>query len=90
MLFFYFLIDVFIFLSVYEFFGNVLVEVLFIGVFVLISEVFVFKEIYGEEKDFVLGDFRDYKMIFENFKDCLINYLVLVEKGYVMIEIIQE
>lgn len=87
---FYSSIDAFVFLSAYESFGNVLVEALLTGAPVLTSEVPVFKEIYGEEEDFILGDFRDYETVSRNFRDRLANYSQLAEKGYAMIETIQD
>lgn len=87
---FYSSIDAFIFLSAYESFGNVLAEALLTGTPVLTSDVPVFKEIYGEEEDFILGDFRDYESVSKNFRDRLANYSTLAEKAYAMIETIQE
>lgn len=87
---FYASLDAFIFLSAYESFGNVLAEALLTGAPVLTSDVPVFKEIYGEEENFVLGDFQDYATISANFQDRLRNYSSLAEKGYAMIETIQE
>lgn len=87
---FYASLDAFIFLSAYESFGNVLAEALLTGLPVLTSDVPVFREIYGEEKAFILGDFRDYETILANFKDRLANYSSLAAKGHAMIETIQK
>lgn len=87
---FYASIDAFVFLSAYESFGNVLAEALLTGLPVLTSDVPVFQEIYGQEKDFILGDFRNYDTLSKNFKDKLANYDRLAAKGYAMIETIQE
>ncbi|MEZ5044598.1 MAG: glycosyltransferase family 4 protein [Saprospiraceae bacterium] len=83
---FYASIDLFIFLSAYESFGNVLAEALLTGLPVLTSAVPVFKEIYGEEADFLLGDYRNYEQISQKFKIALAKFPVLAEKGFAMSE----
>ena len=64
---FYASIDLFVFLSAYESFGNVIAEALLTGLPTLTSDVPVFEEIFGNETKFVLGDPGDLEKIERRF-----------------------
>lgn len=87
---FYADMDAFVFLSAYESFGNVLAEALLTGCPVLTSDIPVFKEIYGEESDFLLGDYRNYEQITQNFKAALANYPRLADQAYALSDEMRE
>ncbi len=87
---FYADMDAFVFLSAYESFGNVLAEALLTGCPVLTSDIPVFKEIYGEDSDFLLGDYRNYEQITQNFKAALANYSRLADQAYALSDEMRE
>lgn len=83
---FYGNMDLFVFLSAYESFGNVLPEALLTGLPVLTSNIPVFEEIYGGDGTFVLGNPERYDEIKENFRKALADYAQLAEKAYALSE----
>lgn len=83
---FYGSVDLFVFLSAYESFGNVLPEALLTGLPVLTSNIPVFEEIYGSESDFVLGDPERYDEIKENFRKALAGYPQLADDAFALSE----
>jgi glycosyltransferase involved in cell wall biosynthesis len=87
---FYEALDMMLFLSAHESFGNVLVEALLTGLPVLTSTVPAFDEIHGGEADFVLGDPADYKVIRSNFLKALDDFTALAEKAYEMSTSVKE
>ncbi len=64
---FYESIDLFVFISSFESFGNVVAEALLTGAPVLTSDVPVFSEIYGDVPDFNLGDPENTLLLERNF-----------------------
>lgn len=78
--------DLFVFLSAYESFGNVLPEALLTGLPVLSSNIPVFEEIYGKEADFILGNPERYDEIKENFRKALAAYPTLADKAFSLSE----
>ena len=87
---FYETLDLMVFLSSHESFGNVLVEALLTGLPVLTSTVPVFEEIHGGDVDFVLGDPADFTVIRSKFLIALNDFRVLAEKAYEMSAIVEE
>lgn len=83
---FYGKVDLFVFLSAYESFGNVLPEALLTGLPVLTSNIPVFEEIYGNEAAFVLGNPERYDEIKENFRKALTNYSQLADNAFALSE----
>ncbi|MCB9284864.1 MAG: glycosyltransferase [Lewinellaceae bacterium] len=87
---FYGSIDLFVFLSAYESFGNVLAEALLTGLPVLTSDIPAFEEIHQGEKAFLLGDPDDYPTLKERFLDAVAQYPALAKKAYHLSESIQD
>ena len=83
---FYADVDLFIFLSAFESFGNVLVEALLTGLPILTSDVPVFREIYGDQNLFELGSPEAYETIKTRFIQAVNTYPVLATKPASMIE----
>lgn len=81
---FYSSVDLFVFLSAYESFGNVLAEALLTGLPVLTSDIPVFEEIHGGEKTFLLGNPDHYNEISRNFRNALANYPQLAQRAYTL------
>lgn len=79
---FYGSVDLFVFLSAYESFGNVIAEALLTGLPTLTSNVPVFEEIYGEEKKFILGDPGDEEQIKIKFRKALADFPQLARGAY--------
>jgi glycosyltransferase involved in cell wall biosynthesis len=79
---FYHSVDLFVFLSAHESFGNVLAEALLTGLPILTSDVPVFKEIYGDESIFCLGDPGNYPEIRQRFLSVIGNYPMLAQTSY--------
>lgn len=74
--------DLFVFLSAYESFGNVVAEALLTGLPTLTSNIPVFEEIYGEEKDFILGDPANYEAVKQKFLKNIQDFPNLARKAY--------
>lgn len=81
---FYGEVDLFVFLSAYESFGNVLPEALLTGLPVLTSNIPVFEEIYGADKTFVLGDPAQYPVLLENFRKAIAGYPELARRAFAL------
>lgn len=79
---FYESIDLFLFLSAYESFGNVVLEALLTGLPVLTSNIPVFEEIHGGENAFLLGDPGNYEALKGNFINAVTNFPDLAQKAY--------
>lgn len=79
---FYASVDLFLFLSAYESFGNVIAEALLTGLPTLTSNVPVFEEIYGKEKEFILGNPQNYDAIKRNFLKAIEDFPRLARKAY--------
>lgn len=79
---FYASMDLFLFLSAYESFGNVIAEALLTGLPTLTSNIPVFEEIYGDEKGFILGDPKDYEQIKNKFIKTIENFPLLARKAH--------
>lgn len=78
---FYASADLFLFLSAYESFGNVIAEALLTGLPTLTSNVPVFEEIFGSEKDFILGDPKNYESIKQRFLQSVGDFDRLAQKA---------
>ncbi len=74
--------DLFVFLSAYESFGNVVAEALLTGLPTLTSNIPVFEEIYGEEKDFILGDPANYEVVKQKFLKNIQDFPNLARKAH--------
>lgn len=74
-------LDLLLFLSAYESFGNVLVEALLTGLPILTSNIPVFNEIHGGENDFTLGDPSYYETLHTRFLAAIENYETLSQKA---------
>jgi len=83
---FYQSVDLFVFLSAYESFGNVLPEALLTGLPILTSNIPVFEEIHGGEKAFCLGSPDNYAEISRNFHKAIADYPDLAQKAYAAAE----
>jgi glycosyltransferase involved in cell wall biosynthesis len=79
---FYSALDLFVFLSDHESFGNVLAEALLTGLPVVTSNLSVFKEIYGEEEDFVLGNPDNYEELKSRFLKSINHFDSLAQKAF--------
>lgn len=79
---FYASMDLFLFLSAYESFGNVIAEALLTGLPTLTSNVPVFEEIYGDEKDFILGNPGDFEVLKQKFMQATEDFPRLARKAY--------
>ncbi len=79
---FYASVDLFLFLSAYESFGNVLAEALLTGLPILTSNVPVFQEIHGGESAFLLGDPTNMLALEHNLAKAIKNYPALAEIAY--------
>ncbi|MCW5921944.1 MAG: glycosyltransferase family 4 protein [Saprospiraceae bacterium] len=71
---FYASLDIFLFLSAHESFGNVIAEALLTGLPTLTSDVPVFEEIFGQGNGFVLGSPQQYDLIKKNFLKAIDNF----------------
>ena len=78
---FYASVDLMVFLSAYESFGNVLAEALLTGLPILTSNIPVFKEIYGGEDDFVLGSPDHYDLVKRRFLEAVSDFPALAGKA---------
>lgn len=87
---FYAGVDLFVFLSASESFGNVLAEALLTGLPVLTSNIPVFEEIHGGENAFLLGNPNDYPELLENFRKAVADYPYLARRAYVLSDRIKE
>lgn len=87
---FYEMIDLMVFLSAHESFGNVLVEGLLTGLPVLTSTVPVFEEIHGGEADFILGDPADFEIVRSGFLKAVDNFAKVAEKAYRLSDVVEE
>ncbi|GAB4490506.1 MAG: hypothetical protein OHK0019_09420 [Saprospiraceae bacterium] len=74
--------DLFVFLSAYESFGNVIAEALLSGLPTLTSNLPVFEEIFGEEKNFILGNPKNYEEIKTNFLKAVKDFPRLARKAH--------
>ncbi len=83
---FYQSVDLFVFLSAFESFGNVLAEALLTGLPILTSDVPVFKEIHGGESAFCLGNPEHFSEIRKNFRRAIADYPELAQKAYAAAE----
>lgn len=83
---FYQSVDLFVFLSAYESFGNVLPEALLTGLPILTSNIPVFEEIHGGERAFCLGNPDNYDEIRKNFLLAISDYPTLAQKAYTAAE----
>lgn len=81
---FYGSVDLFVFLSAYESFGNVLPEALLTGLPVLTSDIPVFKEIYGPDSPFVLGNPARYPEIRDNFRNAINDFPELSSRAFAL------
>ncbi|MBK8923720.1 MAG: glycosyltransferase family 4 protein [Saprospirales bacterium] len=79
---FYQSIDLFLFLSAYESFGNVVLEALLTGLPVLTSDIPVFEEIHGGESAFLLGDPGNYEALKGNFLNAVAHFPDLAQRAY--------
>ncbi len=79
---FYRSVDLFVFLSAYESFGNVLLEALLTGLPILTSDVPVFEEIHGGESAFCLGNPEFYPGLAAAFRQAISHYPALAEKAF--------
>ena len=79
---FYASVDLFLFLSAYESFGNVIAEALITGLPTLTSNVPVFEEIYGDEKTFILGNPDNYEGVKQKFMHVTEDFPRLARKAY--------
>ena len=79
---FYGSIDLFVFLSSYESFGNVLAEALLTGLPALTSNIPVFEEIYQGEKGFQLGLPDNYPELKERFLKAVSKYPQLAQRAF--------
>lgn len=79
---FYQSMDLFVFLSAYESFGNVVAEALLTGLPILTSDIPVFEEIHGGERAFCLGNPENYPQIRDNFRRALADYPELAQKAH--------
>jgi len=87
---FYQSVDLFVFLSAYESFGNVLPEALLTGLPILTSNIPVFEEIHGGEQAFCLGNPENYAEIRRNFLHAISDYPALAQKAYTAAERLQK
>ncbi|MBK9335338.1 MAG: glycosyltransferase family 4 protein [Lewinellaceae bacterium] len=86
---FYQSMDLFVFLSAYESFGNVLAEALLTGLPILTSDVPVFEEIHGGEPAFCLGNPENYPEIRNNLLRAIADYPALAQKAHAAAERLQ-
>lgn len=86
---FYAEVDLFVFLSAYESFGNVVAEGLLTGLPVLVSDVPVFEEIHGDVPSFCLGTPTDYAQISRRFWAAVEDFPALAQKAYLSAERLQ-
>lgn len=75
-------IDLFVFLSSFESFGNVLAEAMLTGLPVLTSDIPAFEEIYRGEKEFQLGRPDNYAQLKERFLEAVAAYPRLAQKAF--------
>ncbi len=81
---FYASVDLFLFLSAYESFGNVVAEALLTGLPVLTSNVPAFREIHGGDPAFELGNPANYPEVKRRFLNALAHYPVLAAKAFAL------
>jgi glycosyltransferase involved in cell wall biosynthesis len=87
---FYGSLDALIFLSEYESFGNVVAEALLTGLPVLASDLPAFKEIYGEHREFVMGQSHDYETIKHNVEQAFAHFPALAQTAYRLSDAVAE
>ena len=87
---FYASIDLLVFVSAYESFGNVLAEALLTGLPILTSNVPVFHEIHRAGDFFQLGDPANYQELSAAFKKAVDNYPALANKAYEISEEVKQ
>ena len=81
---FYQSVDLFVFLSAFESFGNVLIEALLTGLPILTSNVPVFNEIHGGETAFLLGDPEPYDAVEQKFRRAIAGFPLLAQRAYAL------
>ncbi len=86
---FYASIDLFLFLSAYESFGNVIAEAILTGLPVLTSNVPVFNEIHEEASNFCLGDPSSYENIRLQLYEKIEDFDALAEKAFEQSEVVR-
>lgn len=86
---FYASIDLFLFLSAYESFGNVIAEAILTGLPVLTSDVPVFNEIHEEASNFCLGDPTSFENIRLKLHSKLQNFEELADKAFEQSEVVK-
>lgn len=79
---FYGELDLFLFPSAYESFGNVVAEALLTGLPVLTSNISVFQEIHGGEPLFLLGNPEHYQQVEQTFQSAIADFTRLSEVAY--------
>lgn len=83
---FYASVDLFVFLSAYESFGNVLAEALLTGLPILTSDLPAFEEIHGGESAFILGSPDKYEVLKNKLFQAISSYADLSQKAYELSE----
>ena len=83
-------LDLLVFLSEYESFGNVLAEALLTGLPVLTSDIPAFREIHSNEEIFVLGDVEDHASLRRRFQESLAGFQELSAKAYDVSDYVKE
>jgi glycosyltransferase involved in cell wall biosynthesis len=81
---FYGSVDLAVFLSSYESFGNVVPEALLTGMPILASDIPVFGEIFNGESIFILGDPQDFSTVEQNFLKVIADFSLLARKAYTL------
>lgn len=87
---FYSSMDLVLFPSSHESFGNVLAEALMNGLPVLVSDLPAFEEIHGDRSTFSLGSPREPKTFIQNFVAAMEHFDRLAEKAYATSESIAQ
>lgn len=84
---FYASMDLVLFPSAHESFGNVLAEALINGLPILVSDLPAFEEIHGDPSTFSLGSPKEPKAFIQNFVAAMEHYDRLAEKAYAASEV---
>lgn len=87
---FYASIDLFLFLSAYESFGNVVAEAILTGLPTLTSNVPVFQEIFGNNNNFVLGDPHNFDAVKQQFLKVIEDFPGLASKTFDLSNTLEE